>query len=226
MSTLLSHAGLPVQNNAGADANEALSPPIVLATTYERPPDGNYRENDFIYSRQSNPTRKLLEDVMGELETADSNPRGRDDARGTSAPGYAFSSGMAAVASLILSHKSPVKLLVPRDVYHGVPTQLVAALEDHGVLHRAVDMTDCEELQRTIAQEVLNSSGREGSLIVWIETPSNPLCQVTDIRRVCDIVQEVRSESAGEKFRITSVVDSTWAPPCITRPLLVNQLYY
>ncbi|KAL3800658.1 hypothetical protein HJC23_006120 [Cyclotella cryptica] len=223
MSTLLSHAGLPMHNNAtkGGVDNKALSPPIILATTYERPPDGNYGENDFIYSRESNPTRKLLEDVMGELETSNSSQHGHEMS-GKSAPSYAFSSGMAAIASLILAHKSPVKLLIPQDVYHGVPTQLVTALNDHGVLHQAVDMTNCDELRHIITQEVLKSSGKEGSLIVWMETPSNPLCQVTNIQMVCDIVNEVRSSSTNDKFRITSVVDSTWAPPCITQPLLLG----
>ena len=223
MSTLLSHAGLSSMHNVGAMHNQPLSPPIQLATTYERPANGDYGDG-WIYSRQSNPTRKLLEDVMGQLETAatvnafDMNSSQYDVSK--TASGFAFSSGMAAISSLIFAHKSPVRVLIPKDVYHGVPTQFSVVLNDHGVLHRAVDMTNFEKLHEIIDEEVANnSSGREGSLIVWMETPSNPLCQVTDVQKICDMVSQIRSVSTNDEFRITSVVDSTWAPPCITQPL-------
>ena len=224
MSTVLSHAGLSSVGNSEAMQNQPLSPPIQLATTYERPADGDYGDG-WIYSRQSNPTRKLLEDVMGQLETAttvnafDMNSSQYDVSK--TASGFAFSSGMAAISSLILAHKSHVRVLLPTDVYHGVPTQFSVVLNDHGVDHRAVDMTNFEKLHKIIDEEVanFNSSGREGSLIVWMETPSNPLCQVTDIQKICDMVSQIRSASTSDKFRITTVVDSTWAPPCITQPL-------
>jgi hypothetical protein len=101
MDTILSHAGLPRNDN---DHNQPLSPPINLATTYARPPDGNYGDSSWIYTRESNPTRKLLEDVMGQLETAN------NDESSNQATGFAFSSGMAAISSVILAHKSPVKV--------------------------------------------------------------------------------------------------------------------
>ena len=102
MATILSHAGLPMHNDS--NHNQALSPPINLATTYVRPPDGDYGDNSWIYTRESNPTRKLLEDVMGQLETTNNYESC------TQAPGFAFSSGMAAISSVILAHKSPVKV--------------------------------------------------------------------------------------------------------------------
>jgi cystathionine gamma-synthase len=215
ISTILSHAGLPMSHDS--KYNQPLSPPINLATTYERPPDGNYAEDGWIYSRESNPTRKLLEDVMGQLETTSATEMSNDDSC-KHADGYAFSSGMAAIASLLLAHKSPVKVLIPTDVYHGLLTQFAKVLSDHGVLHSSVDMTNCEALKSCIEKEMSTDAGRYGSLIVWMETPSNPLCQVIDIKTICDMVEEIRQSTDG-KFRITTVVDSTWAPPFISQPL-------
>jgi cystathionine gamma-synthase len=109
--------------------------------------------------------------------------------------------------------------LIPLDVYHGLPSQFATALNDHGVLHQSVDMTDCEALKSIITEEVAENSSRGGSLIVWMETPSNPLCQVTNISAICDMVKDVQSTISNEEYTITTAVDSTWAPPCITQPL-------
>ena len=73
MSTRLSHAGLPSpsgfgDNDNNIDDNTSLCPSIELATTYERPPDGDYGSGGRVYARSCNPTRKLLEDTMGKLE--------------------------------------------------------------------------------------------------------------------------------------------------------------
>ena len=110
-------------------------------------------------------------------------------------------------------------MLIPTDVYHGLPSQFATTLNDHGVLHQSVDMTDCKELKNIITEEVKKNSERGGSLIVWLETPSNPLCQVTNISQICDMVKDVQSTISNEEYTITTAVDSTWAPPCITQPL-------
>ena len=211
LSTLLSHAGLSSSNG---NSNAPLSPPIDLATTYERPADGNYGEGGLIYSRSCNPTRKLLQDAIGQLEVVSHGQ--------IIAPTFAFSSGMAAVASLLLAQTSPVKVLVPEDIYHGVPTQLQVCLNDHGIVHESVDMTNSYDIRQTIEHHVDSKSNaqHDGALVVWMETPSNPLCQVTDIQSICDIVNDVRCQH--QNANIITVVDSTWAPPVITRPLLLG----
>jgi cystathionine gamma-synthase len=210
LSTLLSHAGLSSSSNE--NNNAPLSPPIELATTYERPADGNYGEGGLIYSRSCNPTRKLLETAIGKLEAG----------HGQTAPTFAFSSGMAAVASLLLAQKSPVKVLLPEDVYHGVPTQLHVCLNDHGILHESVNMTNVHDIRQTIEHhlESKHNIADDGTLVVWMETPSNPLCQVTDIQSICEFVNDMRSQK--QNSNIITVVDSTWAPPVITRPLLLG----
>eukprot|EP00571_Detonula_confervacea_P009182 CAMPEP_0172320326 /NCGR_PEP_ID=MMETSP1058-20130122/40271_1 /TAXON_ID=83371 /ORGANISM="Detonula confervacea, Strain CCMP 353" /LENGTH=472 /DNA_ID=CAMNT_0013035565 /DNA_START=76 /DNA_END=1491 /DNA_ORIENTATION=+ len=218
MSTKLSHAGLSSNHDNGSKSNynNPLSPPLDLATTFERPPSGDYGDGGLIYSRSCNPTRKLLEDAVGQLEMMPSvNDHDSSCLNETIAPTFAFSSGMAAVASVLLACKSPVKLLIPEDVYHGVPTQLHSSLNDHGVAYESVDMTDCNVVQQKMKENI----EKEGTLVVWMESPSNPLCQVTDIQEVCNAVHEIRIQPNENNSRILTVVDSTWAPPCITRPL-------
>jgi len=226
MSTKLSHAGLSSNhgNDSSNDYNNPLSPPLDLATTYERPPSGDYGEGGLIYSRSCNPTRKLLEDAVGQLEIMSAATKSIDPSlsnlKERNAPTFAFSSGMAAVASLLLACKSPVKMLIPQDVYHGVPTQLHASLVDHGVAHESVDMTNCNEVHQKIKESIECDSS--GTLVVWMESPSNPLCQVTDIEQVCSAVNEHQRNHPNEHSRIVTVVDSTWAPPCITQPLTLG----
>ena len=104
-------------------------------------------------------------------------------------------------------------MLVPLDIYHGLPTQLHSCLDSHGVKHTPVDMTNLTSLAENLGRQ----SDHQGTLIVWLESPSNPMCQVTDIKGICRLVDEMRATSASS--RILTVVDSTWAPPCITQPL-------
>lgn len=215
MATHLSHAGLSRSNNNNSSNiksfNSPLSPSIDLATTYERPPSGHYGEDGMIYSRSCNPTRKLLEDTIGQLEMTSSSTKDQQLVAST----FAFSSGMAAVSSLLLACKSQVKLLMPIDVYHGLSTQL-KCLNDHGIVHKSVDMTNITKIRQQIKEYI--ASGDDGCIVVWLETPSNPLCQVTDIKEVCNLVHEMDKSQHGEG-RIMTVVDSTWAPPCVTQPL-------
>ena len=215
MATHLSHAGLSSSKNNKSSNNTSfnlpLSPPIDLATTYERPPSGDYGEDGRIYSRSCNSTRKLLEDTIGQLEMTASSTEDQQQV----APTFAFSSGMAAVSSLLLACKSQVKLIMPEDVYHGLPTQL-NCLNDHGIVHKSVDMTNVTKIRQQI-KEYTASGDDGGCIVVWLETPSNPLCQVTDIKEVCNLVQEMKCQH--RRGRILTVVDSTWAPPCLTQPL-------
>uniref|UniRef100_A0A7S2UMD0 cystathionine gamma-lyase n=1 Tax=Attheya septentrionalis TaxID=420275 RepID=A0A7S2UMD0_9STRA len=220
METLLSHAGLShaAGNGSSNNWNAPLCPPIELATTWERPPNGEYGADSYIYSRAKNPTRANLEETLAQLEGG-----------GMAA---AFSSGMAASAALILAHEAPLTVLLPHDVYHGVPTALHTVLEKHNVQHKSVRMTkpstgsndgnDGDEyldiLQESIIQ-VLEQEQR--NVVLWIETPSNPLCDVADISAICRRIEQIRNSSLT-KQTITTVVDSTWAPPLITQPLLLG----
>ncbi|GMH55099.1 hypothetical protein TrLO_g5803 [Triparma laevis f. longispina] len=190
LHTLLSHAGIsPTPHSSG------LSPLIDPSTTFERETDGTFRTGH-IYSRISNPTRDNLENVLSSLESE------------TPCITSTFSSGMAAVHAVISSNLAlhgVCNLVIPDDCYHGVPYQLDTVLSNANVKWSKCDYTNYDDVVRK-----LEGSG-EGS-IVWTETPSNPLLKVTDIRRIKELIDQ---HNPSAKL----LVDSTWSPPVITKPL-------
>ncbi len=152
VATRLAHAGCAPDPVTGA---VVASP--VLATTFERLPDGGYPAGHQ-YSRSSNPTRALLEAALADLE-------------GGAACG-AFGSGMAAAHAVLASLPHGSTVVIPADVYHGVRTLLNGPLADR--LHTvACDTTTAGALDAVLA------SGEVA--LVWLETPSNPLVRVTDL---------------------------------------------
>jgi cystathionine gamma-synthase len=214
IDTLLSHAGVPK-----GIPNVPLAPPLAFASTYTRPSEGPYNEGDIIYSRMDNPTRRLLESTIYQLECsspldASIHP---DDYPGMTS---AFASGMMAASSIILAHQNnPLTVLLAEDVYHGVATVLVDVFQGRfGVQVQRVNMLDENSLEKELAQ--LASTQRQGSVIVWLETPSNPRCDVIDLAGVCQVVERCRK--LNDNMSITTVTDSTLAPPTIQQPLQVS----
>ena len=269
LDTVLSHAGLSssAQNsNEPYSENVPLCPPLHLETTYTRPPSGDYGSvneggKGWIYNRMGNPTRKLLEDILTNLELSSSNCIGKGanindedyDCPQTitdKATTCAFSSGMAAVSSIILAlsqQQQPLHIILPDDVYHGVPSQLKTIFVEQGVTYSAIDMTQIQCLQEEVGNirrnfcnkmsksknnvenddntcnmENGNGNGNgNGIILIWMESPSNPLCKVTDIKNICQWVDKYRSE-IDEDETIVTIVDSTWAPPYLTQPVRKN----
>lgn len=232
LDTILAHAGLSmVQANS---QNEPLCPPIHFETTYTRPSSGDYNSvqeggKGWIYARMGNPTRKLLQDVLTNLELASldalhtSKGHDEDISNSNDAITCAFSSGMAAFSSIILalSHQ-PLHIVLPDDIYHGVPTQLKTIFVDKGITYSSVDMTKLDNIKEKVHGLIYgskSSNNRNGNILIWMESPSNPLCKVTDIHGVCEWVKSIRSE---EHVDIVTAVDSTWAPPCITQPVRLS----
>jgi len=287
METILSHAGLSSnqqtenetetenkknnQNNGhnqNQNQNEPLSPPLHLASTYERPPDGVYGEHGRIYSRTHNPTRQSLEDIMSHLEMVEGGPKNanqdaNNNNQNSKAVCAAFSSGMAAASSLLLSLSNVPKIhvILPDDAYHGIPTALLSVLNSHrGITHSVVDMTNVSHVQNHVHAVLRNTSSNGGNgisnthnfgcqevedededdmtiIVLWMESPSNPLCKITDIQAICSAVKELVQEEEDDGYSknnhhkesphtnipsIITVVDSTWAPPYITQPLLLG----
>jgi cystathionine gamma-synthase len=207
MATVLSHAGVKL-----GEYNAPMSPPLHLASTYTRPPNGIYGNTDSIYSRSDNPTRLQLEDVVRQLETHGDERLTTDGAiTTTTTTTCAFASGMAAVSSLVLAHQVPLTVLLPKDLYHGVSTVMIDVFDRFQVTVMRVDMRD----EPAMKQALLDVSTPHA--IVWMETPSNPMCHVVDIERLCQLVRETSSLS-----EFTTVVDSTLCPPCLTQPLRVS----
>ncbi len=206
LSTCVAHAG--IQNIP----NAPMSPPIHVATTYTRPADGMYREGDSIYSRQDNPTRLQLEKTVFQLETIGLSLDSNDSAIKMQPTSWAFSSGMMACTAVVLAHSTPLTIILPRDLYHGVPTLMAEVFSRHNVQVKRVDMT----VAANVVDEI-STVDSTSDVIVWMETPSNPMCELIDIAAITDAVSTISTHT------VTTVVDVTMASPIVTRPLEVSR---
>jgi len=180
IETIAIHAGNHVD-----ESSRAVIQPIVLSTTFERGLDGSFPAG-YIYSRSSNPNRTLLENVLAKLEG------GVDSA--------SFSSGNAAGMSVFQSLPPGTHIIAPDDMYHGLRNQLKNLFA--GIL--TFDFIDVNN-----SQVLLNHLRPETGLI-WIETPSNPLLKVTDIKQVVKIAKQ---------NGIKVACDNTFATPVCQQPL-------
>ena len=198
-----------------------LTPPIFLASTFERGEDLEYPKG-FIYGRASNPTRVLFEQTLAECEGSG------DAAAGSEPEGAAFASGMAAVGAIFQASPG-AHVLLPDDVYHGTRTALQTVF-DGWVTFEPVDFTDIPAAAAAAAAAAtrLSSEAPVGQkprrVIAWLETPSNPLLKVTDITAVAAAVRSAVAGSSGGARASGSVealvvTDATWVTPAIMRPL-------
>jgi cystathionine gamma-synthase len=165
----------------------AVVPPIHVATTFEREPDNSFRSGR-VYIRADNPSFDQPERLLAELE-------GGADA-------MLFASGMAAATNLFLSLAPGDHVVAPRVMYWGLRSWLV---QESRLDVDFVDMSDGEAIAATV---------RPGQTkLIWIETPGNPLWDITDIEAAAEIAHR-----AGARL----AVDSTVATPVFTRPLTLG----
>ncbi|CAN5510123.1 cystathionine gamma-synthase [soil metagenome] len=170
------------------DATKAVIQPIILSTTFERAPDGTF-PGGYTYSRSGNPNRALLENVLAKLE-------GGADAA-------SFSSGNAAGMSVFQSLRPGTHVIAPDDMYHGLRNQLKKLFE--GILK--FDFIDVND-EHVLQQHLMPSTG-----LIWLETPSNPLLKITDIKKIVAI---------AHKHSIKVAVDNTFATPICQQPLALG----
>lgn len=179
--TLAVHAGQQVDPATGA-----VTAPIHVSTTFEREPDGTFAHG-YIYGRDANPNRRHLEDCLAAIEGG--------------AGAIAYASGSAATAAVFQALSPGERVIAPIDAYYGTNKLLREHFERWGLQHTLVDMTDVGAVQSAL---------REKAALVWLETPSNPLMRVTDIRAVVE---------AAHKSGALVAVDNTWCTPVLQRPL-------
>ena len=190
IDTIFARAGCEVAD----PVTGAIVPPIHFSTTYER--DKNLElTNGYNYTRLGNPTRRLLESTIAKLEN------------GTE--GFAFSSGMQAATSLLLSSPN-FHVILPDDKYYAVQTMCHDVLKHWGLSYEQSDMTNLEEIELKLK----SLKPKNGNVLFWLESPSNPKCKVSDIRTLSTLARSILGQD-----RVTVVVDSTWVSPYITRPL-------
>ena len=176
---------------AGIDSDlsyGAVVPPIVLSSNFSFA--GYAEKRAYDYSRSGNPTRDLLGDALAELEGG--------------AGGIIVSSGMAALTLVLQLLQPGDRLVVPHDCYGG-SWRLFNALARRGhFILETVDLTD----PRALADALVHRPR-----MVWIETPSNPLLRITDIRFVAE---------AAHRAGALVVADNTFLSPALQTPIALG----
>jgi cystathionine gamma-synthase len=181
--TLAIHAGQEPDPLTGA-----VVPPIYQVSTFKQDGVGGLR-GGYEYSRSANPTRSALEQCLAALEN------------GTSA--LAFASGLAAEDCLLRTVCSPGDhVLIPDDAYGGTYRLFAQVLAGWGVSHTVVAMSDFAAVRAELAARPVK--------MVWVETPTNPLLNIADIRALAQAAHEAAA---------MIVVDNTFASPYLQQPL-------
>lgn len=180
IETVLAQAGLCSDSVSGA-----ISTPIFQTATYGHPELG--KSTGYDYSRTSNPTRTVLENVLAELESG--------------SKASAFSSGMAALSSLQVLFKPGDTILISDDLYGGTYRLFEQILKPWGLIPVYCDFSDVSKIV-----PLINSSVKG----FFIETPTNPLMKITDIKKAADL-----AKSHG----IITIVDNTFMTPYCQKPL-------
>ena len=181
LETMAVHCGNETDPYSGAVAE-----PITLSVTFERDSDGGYHRGYF-YSTKGNPNRNRLESTFATLEGG--------------MVAVAFASGCAAISAVLRTLMPGDHIIIPDDVFQGTVRLLREILAKWGLVCTAVDMTDINAVHHAF---------RPRTKLVWMETLSNPLLKVTDLKLVSDIAHQ---------HGAISVVDNTFVTPIFQRPL-------
>lgn len=184
IETRLIHAGQDADPTTGA-----IIPPVYLTSTYVQDAVGEHKGYD--YSRTDNPTRNALERQLAAIEGAQH--------------AIACSSGMAATSTLLQTLQPGDHVVCVNDVYGGTYRLFRRVLERHaGLTFTFISMRDAAELEAAMTP---------ATRLVWVETPTNPLLNIIDIRLVADIVH-----AHGALL----CVDNTFATPYLQQPLALG----
>ena len=163
----------------------AIVPPIYQSATYVLEEVG--KDKGYDYTRASNPTREMLENNLAALDGGKY--------------GICYSSGMAAVDSVMKLFKSGDHIICSDDVYGGVSRLYNNLLVNYDLTFTYVNSSNPQEVEDAI---------QDNTKLIWIETPTNPLLKVTDLDAVGKI---------AKKHGILYGVDSTFSTPALLRPL-------
>jgi cystathionine beta-lyase/cystathionine gamma-synthase len=181
--TLCIHAGSHPDPSTGA-----IMTPIYQTSTYVQEAPGVNK--GFEYARSQNPTRQALEEAYALLE----------DGRF----GLAFGSGVAATDAVLRLLSPGDEVVCGNDMYGGTYRLFTKVHERFGIRFRYVDMRDTAAVEASMSDR---------TRLVWVETPTNPLMNITDIAAVASI---------GHSHGATVVVDNTFASPYLQKPLTLG----
>ncbi|TKC19997.1 bifunctional cystathionine gamma-lyase/homocysteine desulfhydrase [Robertmurraya kyonggiensis] len=178
--TRLIHGGI-----SGDPATGAVSVPIYQVSTYKQEGVGGHK--GFEYSRTGNPTRHALEELIKDIEGGHA--------------GFAFGSGMAAITAVIMLLNSGDHVVLTDDVYGGTYRVMNKVLNRFGIESTFVDTSNLKEIEKAI---------KENTKAIYIETPTNPLLKITDIREAANI---------AKKHDLLTIVDNTFSTPYWQNPI-------
>jgi len=178
--TIAIHAGHNPQDHLGA-----VMPPIFQTSTFAF--QGVNRPGPFDYSRSGNPTRKALESCLAALEG------------GTA--GFAFATGMAAETTLLMMFEAGDRVAVHNDLYGGTWRLFESVFRNKRIHADYVDLRDLAALGAALER---------GAKAVWIESPTNPLMNLVDLRAV---------SSLAHQHGAIAICDNTFLSPYFQRPL-------
>jgi len=166
----------------------SVTVPIYATSTYVQEEIGKHK--GYEYSRVSNPTRTCLEKNLAALEGGVAS--------------RVFASGMAAINAIASMHKSGDHVVCGNDLYGGVPRLFNQVFADFGIEFTYVDTTDVRNVERAI---------RKNTRLVYIETPTNPMMSISDIREISGVCR-------GKKVEL--VVDNTFMSPYFQQPIALG----
>jgi len=175
------HAGQSPDPSTGA-----IMPPIYATSTYVQSSPGVHQ--GYEYSRSQNPTRMAYERCIADLESGNR--------------GFAFASGMAALATL-LDHFEPGDHIIAMDDLYGGSYRLFENVRrrSQGLSFSLVDLSDISKLEEAITPK---------TRLIWVETPTNPLLKLSDLEQIAAI---------GRAKGILCACDNTFASPWVQRPI-------
>lgn len=178
--TLAVHSG-----HRNGEHQGAVMTPVYQTSTFAF--RGVNQPGAFDYSRSGNPTRKALEECLAALEG------------GTA--GFAFATGMAAEATVLMLFEAGQTVIVHNDLYGGTYRLFESVFRTKGISARYVDLRD---------RAALDAALQEGAAAVWIESPTNPVMNLVDLEA---------SARAAHRFSALAICDNTLLSPYFERPL-------
>ena len=182
-NTKVIHAGVHPDVSTGA-----IMTPIYQTSTYVQDEIGVHK--GFEYSRTGNPTRQALENNLAAIEGGKY--------------GACFGSGLAAIDAVVKMLNPGDEVISTNDLYGGSYRIFTTIFEKYGIKFHFVNMLDVQNIEEKI---------NENTKLIWVETPTNPMMNIIDVKEVCDLAHE---------NNILVGVDNTFATPYLQNPLALG----
>ena len=166
----------------------AVMPPIYQTSTYSQKSPGDHK--GYEYSRTHNPTRSALEKSLASIEGGEF--------------GLAFGSGLAAIDAVLKLLNPGDEIISTNDLYGGSYRLFTKIFEKYGLVFHFTEMDDLSKIESLV---------NNNTKMIWVETPTNPMMNIVDIKGLSNI---------SKKFKLILAVDNTFATPFLQQPLLLG----